>query len=231
MTSEFKTKGMPKFIRFSLLFAFLRFAATLSMAQGSPPLQVRFLAQLAPDGMDQIVMVAGKLSGEPFAIPTQNLSERQVPPAREFGLKSVVGSHLLGTVALPDQGHDFVVLLVVGEKAGYTPIVIDSANPAFQVGQVFTYNASSRTILGKVGDNRFMIPSGNSYIIKPDGAVDNRYYNVAFGLRNEADKIGRIITTSRWPVTKVKRSYLFFFDQPQKDTVTFRAVDEYLEDQ
>lgn len=220
---------MPKIIRYSLLFVYLRLAVTLSMAQASPPLQVRFLAQLVPDGMDQIVMVAGKLSGEPFALPTQNLSDRQAPPARWFELKSVVGDHLLGTVMLPDQGKDFIVLLVVGGKAGYKPIVIDSANPAFQVGQVFTYNASSQTILGQVSDNRFVIPSRNSQIIKPDGAVEDRYYNVAFGLRNETDKKVRIIATSRWPVTKVKRSYLFFFDKPQKNTVTFRAVDEYLE--
>jgi hypothetical protein len=36
-------------------------------------------------------------------------------------------------------------------------------------------------------------------------------------------------STSRWPVTKVRRSYLFFFDEPQNNTVTYRAVDEYLQ--
>lgn len=220
---------MPKFLRFTLLMVFLRLAATLSLAQSPPPLQVRFLAQSVPDGMEQIVMVANKLSGDPFALPTQNLSDRQTPPARGFALKSVIDDHLLGSVTLPDQGKDFIVLLVVGGKPGYTPIVIDSTTPGFQVGQVYTYNASNQTILGQVGSSRFEIPSGTSLIIKPEGAVENRYYNVAFGLRNEADNHVRLISTSRWPVTKVKRSYLFFFGQPQKNTVTFRAVDEYLD--
>ena len=215
--------------RLSIL-VFSLMAANMAVAQNDASVQVRFLAQVLPDGLGTVVMASGEEIGEPFTLPTLNLSKHLEPPARTFALKAGEGQ-LLGTVALPENGRDFIVLLVVGKGAGYIPIIIDSSDAGFQVGDVYAYNSSSHTIQGKVGSLGFMIPAGKSRIITPAGAIEGRYYDVAFGLRNEADKSVRVISTSRWPVTKVRRSYLFFFDEPQNDTVTYRAVDEYMPSQ
>ena len=221
-----KNRNMYKSL---LLLIFPLVAANLAMAQKKPEVRVRFLAQISPEGMGAVLMVSGEETSDPFTLPTRNLSEHLEPPARAFAIKAEMGQ-LLGTVALPETGDDFIVLLVAGEGPGYSPIVIDSSDADFRVGDVYAYNSSSQTIQGKVGSQGFAIPPRKSLVIKPAGAIEGRYYDVAFGLRNEEDRKVRIISTSRWPVTKMRRSYLFFFDEPQHNTVTYRAVDEYLQE-
>lgn len=211
---------------FPLLAIFLIFPVCAQRGPDPKKTTVRFAAQILPPGVADVEMTTPEIRAEAFELPIHNLTEPLIPPARTFQLKAAGTETALATVILPADGLKFVILLVLGEKPGFTPIIIPADGPGFKADQVFTYNSSGKTILGKVGSTNFAIPPGASQVVKPAGAVDGRYYDVALGQRDESGD--RVISTSRWPVSKNKRSYLFFYNDPELATVRFRAFSEFV---
>lgn len=188
--------------------------------------EVRFAAQSAPKELGKIVMTVEEVSSEPFDLPLNNLSPPLEAPARVFELKTEDKENSLAKVKLPAAGDSFVVLLVLGEKTPFEAVVIPARDPSFKVGDYYLHNVSKKPVMGKVGKSQFGIRPREGKVVRPTGARDDRFYDVTLGVL-EGDE-PRVISTSRWPKTKQIRTYVFFFDDPRRKDVDFRAIDEFV---
>jgi hypothetical protein len=218
-------------MKFLITFSLLLVSGILSaQEQEASGLQARFVAQNLPQGLAEVIATAadeeGEKTSEPFLIPKNNLSERFEMPGRAFTLKSQAGGKLLSKISLPEKGRDFIILLVPGRESLFRAIVLDSKNPGFRPGDFYLLNSSQETVVAKVGTTQSMVPSNDGEVVSPEGAVDERYYNVLLGVREGNG--ARTISSSRWPVSQRMRTYVFFFDHPQSKEIDFRAVDEFV---
>lgn len=199
-------------------------AALLSAAGGK--IEVRFAAQTAPPKLGELVMTTDDSRSAPFALPLNHLSEPQTAPGRAFRLEMEEKPTVLATVTLPAAGNDFVILLVPGVKSGFEPVVVPARDGSFRPGDYYLHNVSRESVLGQVGTTKFVIPPRKGQVVRPRGAREGRFYDVSLGVR-EGNK-PRVISTSRWPVGKQMRTYVFFFDNPKRKDVDFRAIDEFV---
>lgn len=213
-------------MRIFLLFLLLG-TSVLSAQDKASGLQVRFVAQHLPKGLPEVVAVAGEESSEPFKIPKNNLSERFKVPGREFILQTASPVKQLSKVTLPEAGSDFIVLLVPGTETVFRAIVLNSRNAAFRPGDFYLLNTSKETIVGKVGTTQCMLKPGEGEVVRPAGAKEEKFYDVLLGIR-DGEKSARPLSSSRWPLSKRMRTYVFFFDDAAKKNVDFRAVDEFV---
>ncbi len=105
-------------------------------------------------------------------------------------------------------------------------VVINSGDVNFRGGDVYFYNHAGKPVLGYVGTSKFLLNPGQGKLLRPEGAKEETYYDVGFGVREaEGD---RVMRTMRWPVLTRSRSYVFFYQNPVKDRIDYRAVDEFV---
>jgi len=189
-------------------------------------IEVRFAAQTAPPQLGDLVMTTEEARSDPFALPLNHLSEPQTAPGRAFRLEPAAKPLVLCTVTLPAAGNDFVILLVPAGKSGFEPVVIPARDATFRPGDYYLHNVSRKPVLGKVGTTKFVIPPRHGQVVRPQGAREGRFYDVLLGV-SEGER-SRVISASRWPVGNQMRTYVFFFDNPTRKDVDFRAIDEFV---
>lgn len=187
---------------------------------------VRFLAERTPGNIDTVQMKAGELTSEGFKLPHNHLSPAIDSPARAFIIQPTGTEVPLAKVTLPEKGDNFIILLIPERKGGYNPVVISAGDPEFRPGDVYFYNHADKTVLGYVGTSKFILKPGLGKSLHPTGAKDGLYFDVGFGVREKEGD--RPLSTTRWPVEKDMRSYVFFFLNPKTERLDFRAVDEYV---
>ncbi len=209
---------------FALLFSALLTTPLSAQTAGGKGLQVRLLAERTPKDLGAVVLVAGEKTSDPFVLPVNHVSEPIKAPARSFGLKPADAATELAKVELPEEGDQFIVLLLPSKEGGYESVVIPAVNEKFKIGDVYFHNHSNKGVMGYVGDARFALLPGKGTFLRPKGPVNGKYYNVGFGVREETGD--RTISKTRWPIDKGIRSYIFFFVNPETGKVTYRAIDE-----
>ncbi|MEO5917703.1 MAG: hypothetical protein ABIS50_25960 [Luteolibacter sp.] len=214
------------------LFILLLALLSPAIAQEKPPsksaagnLQVRLLAEVVPENLGKVFLLLGETKSAEFELPANFLSDPVAVSSRAMVLKTINKEVSLCTIALPEQGNSFAVILVTAKPAGYKAIVVRTDDPTFKAGDVFFINRSEKTVLGKLGTSPLILKPGETEKSRPTGAIDNTYYDIAFATREESGD--KLLSSSRWPIDNQLRSYLFFFTNAQGKT-TFRAVDEYL---
>ena len=198
-------------------------AAERGSAKG---VEVKFLAQAVPDDLGKVVLANADSRSEPFDLPMNNLSPAQIPPTRLFSLWSVDKNVSLATVKLPEEGEQFICLLLLkpGEP-GYSTVLMPGADPKFKAGDVYFFNNSNKPVLGFLGTAKFTLNPGKSEVVTPRGG-EERFYRIGLGVREpEGD---RLIKTMKWPKSKQTRYYVFFYVDPVKNRITYRAVDEFI---
>jgi hypothetical protein len=210
-----------RIIALQLLFVLTGF----SQSEKKPDLQVQFLAEQFPEKLGKVYLSFGEAKSEPFDLPMNRLSDPVVAAGRAMVLKLAEKDVPLCSLTVPEQGKSFAIVLVTAKPAGFKPIVVRTDDPAFRAGDVFFINRSEKTILGKLGTAALVLKPGETTKSRPNGAVDNAYYDISFAVREGTTD--KLISSSRWPVDNALRSYLFFFTNAEGRT-TFRAVDEYL---
>lgn len=214
-----------------LLAILLAITAPLSAQDAPPPkpkddgaIQVKLLAEQAPEALGKVALVFGEAKSAPLTLPVNGLSAPIPVPARTMVLKTEKDIALC-SITLPEAGKAFAIILVVAKPAGYTPIIVRTDDPTFKPGDVMLLNRSDKTVLCKLGDTALAVKAGTSEKSHPTGPKENTYYDVAFGTRDETGD--NVISTSRWPIDNTLRSYLFFFTTAEGRT-SFRAVDEFV---
>lgn len=210
----------------SLLSALL-FLLPLCAFAREGKLEIRFLAERIPNNLGQVALVAEEAQSASFDLPMNNLSPPQTPPARAFRMLAVDHNHPIASIALPEEGDSFVVLLITSPKGGYNPVVMPYWNPKFRPGDFYFHNITDKTMLGFVGTSKFVLPAGRSTILTPKGARNEKFYDVGLGIREEEGD--RVLATTRWPEDKLARSYVFFYMDPETKRITYRGVDEFVE--
>ena len=217
----------PRFPRHAcLLLAVLAAINVPARAEKAKPVEVRFAAQAVPANLPELVMAAAEVTSPPFKVPVNHLTPPLEAPGRKFWLQVPDNPRALANIALPEAGNAFVVLLVPGLKAMFEAVVIPARDGKFRPGDFYLHNVSSKAILAKVGTTQAVIAPRTGEVIRPKGAREGRFYDVALGVR-EGDA-SRVISTSRWPVAGQMRTYVFFFDDPARQDVGFRAIDEFV---
>jgi hypothetical protein len=213
-------------IRFLIPILLVSTSTAQTEKAGKAEIGVRFLAQTAPNDLGQIELVNENKRSEPFDLPVNNLSLPQTPPARTFNVWAVDKKVSLAGITLPEEGTSFIVLLIPSAKGGYSPVVMNSGDPAFKPGDIYFHNSADKTVLGFVGTSKFTLAPSKGTILRPKGAKAEKYYDVGLGVR-EADG-DRVLSTTRWPEDNHARFYVFFYLDPVTKRVAYRAVDEFI---
>ena len=211
--------------RLILISIFLSFAGGQATA-AEENVEVRFLAQVLPEGLGQVVLANAEMRSDPFDLPMNNLSPPQEPPARLFSVWSMGQNVSVASVKLPDEGKSFIVLLLRSPEGGYEPVVMPAENPNFKGGDVYFYNNANKPVLGVLGTAKFSLSPGKGTVVTPRGFGQQRYYHAMLGVK-EADG-NRVIKSMKWPSSKMTRNYVFFYVDPTKKRISFRAVDEFI---
>lgn len=194
---------------------------------GGEKAKVRFLAESVPADLGAVVWVAGGKEGAEFSLAANQLSESITVPERMIGLQSKQDKRKLGVIALPSTGDSFVVLLIHEPAGTLKSVVIDASVSSFRSGDIFLYNHTEKKIAGHLGSNEFELVSGEGKSLRPGGEPTDGSFNVAFNVREETGD--RVLRSMRWPLQTRSRAYGFFFHNPNKNRIEFRAVDEFLE--
>jgi len=210
----------------TILLLFATLASWMPMALCAKPADVRFVAQLVPPNLGSVVMATPDETSAGFELPTRHLTETMKAPARAFRLQLEERGTAICTITLPEEGNAFIILLVPSETRGFDPVIIPAADGAFRPGDFYLHNSSGSSVLGRVGTTEFTITPRNGRVVRPDGARDERFYDVLLGVRREGEP--RVLSRSRWPVSNFNRTYVFFFDNPERGEVDFRAIDEFV---
>jgi hypothetical protein len=211
-----------------ITFAVLLTTITITIAAPKKDqAEVRFLAERIPRNLGKVLLSSEESRSDPFDLPMNNLSPPQKPPARVFSLWAVDKKTSIATVKLPEVGKSFVVILIPSAKGTYDPLVIPFNNTNFKGGDVYFHNNANKPILGLLGKTKMSLAPGKATIVTPSGYGDKRFYHVMLGVR-EADA-NRVIKSMKWPVSKTMRNYVFFYVDPRKNRITFRAVDEFMQ--
>ena len=211
---------------FAWLLPVLLSIASASAQQDRDNIKIRFTAQTRPADLGELVMVTEDRRSQAFNLPVNHLTEPQTAPGRLFRLEAERQALPLAQVRLPETGDDFVVLLVSGDDSPYEAVVIPYRGDGFRPGDSYLHNVSSLPVLGRVGATEFVIAPRSGRVVRPSGARDERFYDVLLGVRE--GNASRAISQSRWPVASHTRTYVFFFDDPVRRDVGFRAVDEFV---
>lgn len=172
-------------------------------------------------------MTSKESRSDPFSVPLNHLSPPQDAPAPIFKLELATKPLPIASVTLPEQGDSFIIILIPSLDSGFEPVVIPAKDPAFRPGDFYVLNISKKPVLGIVGTTEFRVPRRKSKVVRPDGARENRFYDVTLGVKEEGET-QRVISRSRWPVGKQMRTYVFFFDNPVRKDIDFRAIDEFV---
>lgn len=213
----------PQWVVFLLVLGL----SAASAAEKKDRAELRFAAMAAPAGLGKLVMVREEVRSAPFELPVNFLSEAQASPARIFRLELEDREKAaLCTVTLPAEGDAFVILLVPGLDSVFDAVVIPARSETFRPGDYYLHNVSKKPVMGRVGTTRFTITSREGKVVRPKGARDGRFYDVILGVRE--NESSRVISESRWPTSNHNRTYVFFFDNPQRNDIDFRAIDEFV---
>ena len=203
--------------------------ATIVHSEGAAKgeVKVRLLAERIPNNLGKVVLANEKIRSDPFDLPMNNLSPPQNPPARIFNVWSVDKNISIASVKLPEEGESFLVILIPSENGTYIPSVMPFDNPNFKAGDVYFFNNTNKLVLALLGTSKLALASGKSAVVTPSGFGDEKYYYTMLGVR-EADG-DKVIKSMKWPSSKTMRNYVFFYVDPSKQRITYRAVDEFMQ--
>ena len=211
--------------RFFILLCATWATHSATLAAGEGP-SLRFLAERAPENLGEVLLAVGDKLTPPFALSSERLSDPIPAPARKVELRLKDKPLVLAEIVLPELGSAFIVLLIPDPKGGFLPVIIRADDVNFKGGDVYFYNHTPKPVLGYVGTAKFMLKPEEGKLLRPAGAKEETYYDVGFGVREaEGD---RVMRTLRWPVLTRSRSYVFFYQNPVKNRIDFRAVDEFV---
>lgn len=203
--------------------------ASAVFAQGGKKeeVAVRYVAQVVPRNLGTLVMAAPEdRVSDPFELSQNNLSEPLMAPARAFSLRTTEKSIELAKIALPEGGRNFIVLLVPAKEGGFEPVIIPDDGQKFKPGDFYLHNVSGKPIMSRVGTTEVVVPNRSGKVVRPKGAREGRFYDVLIGVKEQTG--ARVISSSRWPLQEQMRTYVFFFNNPKRGDVDFRAVDEFV---
>ncbi len=214
-------------MKFSLaiLSALLLFTPALHAQKKERDISLRFLSGVARATMKGAQLQTPEWQGEIFLIPYNQLSLPQPVKARAlrlFQTGEAPEPSPVCDVILPEQGDDFIVILVSGEK-GTRAVILNGKAPDFRPGDVFIHNASENAIALALGSTKAALNPGQGKAFRPGAPSGATSYEVAF--LYEKDGTARRLALTQWPLSDVLRGYVFFLPGKYNRPI-YRAVQE-----
>jgi hypothetical protein len=193
-------------------------------------LRVRILAFTTRKGAEKIVIESGGSRTREITLTTHGLGSYVSVSQRELILGMMPSEEdqpvtPLAKVQLPDQGRDFLLLLIPN-KSGYDCRAVRLDGSRFGSGDTLFYNAGNIPVGGVIGKKKFVVTPRRLKIINAPPVNKEPYYQVSFYTKIQ-EKV-RIFSDTRWPHDDRSRSYVFFYVNPRTQRVTYRAVDEFV---
>jgi hypothetical protein len=199
-----------------------------SSSKGGPSVRILMLSNSIPN-FELFNLVDDKVS-EPILVSTRGLSDPFSPGSGTFTLvikdpKAESGYRPVGTVTLPEQGKDFILLLEPVAPAEFKPYVVNSRQPLFGADSVLFFNACDVTVGAELGDKKALIPIRKITILQaPARKGEVPYYQVA--LYQWENEEARMFSTTRWPHRSAGRNYVFIYRDAETGRLTYRGIDE-----
>ncbi|MBK1833168.1 hypothetical protein [Roseibacillus ishigakijimensis] len=218
---------------FSVVAGFVCFLS-LSLA-GGKPLAVQFVVQALPEGAEEFRLSDGRQVSEPFRLNIHGVSSAIKVGTRQLILENRNNGSELTSIALPEEGEEFVVFLYLANDGEARPMKssVLSLPGDFRPGTYFFINRTAEKIECDFGDGEVSIGPGAEALLKPRLGDGKSTLNVeihSVPLTEEGEEgAQKPLSRTRWPLTRTTRSYVFF-TQNAAGTIDFRAVDEFVEE-
>jgi hypothetical protein len=216
--------------RLTLAFAIAAFflGGLTAGAETAGP-EVRALLLVPGGPVVKLHPASGEKVGDAVEIGARGLSEAFRPAARQFTLaapdtKQESGYRMVGKVALPEHGKDFIILLEPGKEL-FKVHVVNGEEPRFGADSVLFFNASDTVLGASLGGSKVLIRQREAVFAKPPPRGAKPFYQVTF-YEPEKSKV-RPFANTRWPHRDASRCYVFFY-RSEAGRLTYQAVDESL---
>jgi hypothetical protein len=200
----------------------------LAAEPGGPSVRALLLVPGGP--VVDLHPMSGEVIGSAVQIGARGLSDSFTPPTRNFILampdaKKESGFRPVGTVVLPEEGKEFILLLEPA-KTKFNVHVINGREPRFGEDCVLFFNASEVNIGANLGGKKMLIKPRKAVFFKPPARGEKPYYQVTF-FESDGVKV-RPFANTRWPHRDGSRCYVFFYRSSAAGRLTYQAVDEDL---
>lgn len=215
---------MPKFLSLILMIAALAPLAAQEDGAGRG-IQLRGFAFAHFEGIDKLELRhEEKPVGELF-LPTGQLRGRTPVSARTFsyGVTESDVFRLLGRVALPEVGRDFIVIFAPVEN-GYRAFAVRADDPNFRGDDTHLFNFTKHRLGIQLGTARRTVPPWENARMRPAFPEDATFYQAMFTYEKDGTYVP--FSNTRWPVNSNTKSLLFVFQDAGSDRLMYRAVTE-----
>lgn len=195
------------------------------------------LAQDQPPPVRKVSLRMLQLEGEPEPLFFRNkdewnrchVSRRRISPPVET---RVVGNQLafykeagpvdetgkpvekpLGTVALPPEGKQFLLLVfqAQGKGAGIKVVALPRDDLSGESGQTILYNFSSYPVVGETSGERFSLRQGERAVLSPEANKNN---NLSLRLARFAQEDWKVAFSTVWGSNPNLNTLFFIYDAP-----------------
>ncbi len=201
--------------------------ATPIFGQNQTGVSIRFLNGLSTESLTDAQLRTPEWESELFRIPYRELSLPQTAKSRMLRIFHQGGNPQpapLCDVILPEQGSDFIVILVPG-KDGPKAAILNSKAPGFRPGDIYMHNASEHTIALALGTTREVLKPAQGKAIRPGTPADASNYEVAVLYDDKGTAKPLVLT--KWPLNDRLRGYVFFIPGKHNRPL-YRAVQEFV---
>lgn len=158
-------------------------------------------------------------------LPTGQLRPAVTLSARQFvcGVPLAESFRVLGTVTLPEQGRDFI-LVFAPTPTGYRVFPVRSDDPDFKGNDTLLFNFTPHRIGAMLGSSRQVVASMNSSRLRPGITEDETFYQALFAYEEAGQYIP--FNNTRWPVNRQTKALVFVHKDPQTGKFAYRSVTE-----
>ncbi len=134
------------------------------------------------------------------------------------------GFRKVGTISLPDQGKDFIVLLLPRGNE-FESFLVDSDSPDFSSGRILLFNTTEMPLAAKLGDKITIAEPWTPVFALAPEAEGKSWYQVSLYYPVSGGG-ARIFSSTRWPYRDKIRSIVFLFRDPVTQRIVYQAIDE-----
>lgn len=140
-----------------------------------------------------------------------------------FGVPAGDSFRVLGRVALPEEGVDFILVFVPVEN-GYRAFPVRADDPDFRGDDKFVFNFSKYHLAILLGESRNRVEPWGSKRLRPKFDKDAHFYRAMFTY----DRDGKlaVFSNTRWRVNPNTKSLIFVYHDEALDRMTYRSVIE-----
>lgn len=158
-------------------------------------------------------------------LPTGQLRAPVSITGRQFVAGVPVGDtfRALGTVTLPDQGRDFILVFAPAAN-GYRIFPVRADDPDFRGNDTLLFNFTPHRVGAQLGSSRQVIDPMKSARLRPGIEDDETFYQALFAYEENGEFIP--FNNTRWPVNAATKALVFVHKDPATGDFLYRSVTE-----